>query len=482
MRKLMSLAMVAGAALSLWSLGGCAVGPQSTAEKPNRPKTNPAAPSKPASVAPAGRGGNGTAATSLGSVAAPNAGLANAIAISGRNSPGEKQDLAALMQESADKLEAALKMIDAGKPAERTPSAAVNTGLPTPVSGGASGSVDSGSVSAVPSLSIADLLAQTLAADWGGMGPGLSPARGAIVVGLGPTTDTKASASGEPRLAAATNEVIITGNSEPPKPLPERIEETTLLLVDLLRQQSTDATAAAKSSLALAALEALHPGALLQVITPAGVEDALTPEQRQAIETFRAMARAAGELPMEAPDISWRVTAIAEQALAAQPMRISNASLCTKVSGFGQFVPVASTKFAAGRANRVIVYVEVDNFAYRTLAELDAGTASGRAGTAINTTDRWAVELSQELQLRHEPDGLLVWARPEQRVLETSRNRRRDFFLVDDVTFPATLSIGRYSLKVITRDKTSNATDEKVLTFDIVADSPLALEPRGLGD
>lgn len=449
---MLRLAMVAGAAASLWALGGCAGGPETVARDPGQSKPTPRPAQASAQRAPATQ---------------PPAQAASVPAAGSKVEP--KQDIAAMVQESALRLEEAMRTIEAqsAPAAAAGPSAAPASPMsPEPVSTAIRGA----------SPTLADLLHETLSADWGPTGPGVDLAATAMVVGIGADTPVA------PVPPAPTTETIITADPKPPKPLPERVEEATLLLIDLLRQQSTDEASAARASLALAALEALHPGATQQVITPAGVEDPVTPEQRQAIETFRSIARAVGELPLEAPDLSWRVNAIAEQSLAAQPMRIANAALCTKVSGFGQFVPVASTRFSAGRANRVLVYVEVDNFAYRSLSDLDAASAAGRAGAAINTTDRYAVELSQELQLRHDPDGLLVWARPEQRVLETSRNRRRDFFLVDDVTFPATLSAGRYSLKIITRDKTTNATDEMVLPFELVAGTPLAVEPRGLGD
>ena len=84
------------------------------------------------------------------------------------------------------------------------------------------------------------------------------------------------------------------------------------------------------------------------------------------------------------------------------------------------------------------------------------------------------MNLSQALQLYHDADGTLAWSRPEEEVIETSRNKRRDFYLVNDITFPPTLTIGAYRLKVIMRDKVSGQVEERVIPFEVVADAALA--------
>jgi hypothetical protein len=161
------------------------------------------------------------------------------------------------------------------------------------------------------------------------------------------------------------------------------------------------------------------------------------------------------------------------------PLRITRAELCTRVEGFGVYRPIkrfgaeagdaqraaddGRYKFLAGRRHRVIVYVELERF------RAAPTTKDGVAG--------YEVRLDQELELYHAgsprvhaDDDLLAWRTPTEPIADFSRRQRRDFFLVQVVDLPATLSVGSYRLKIRLTDTVSGDVAESVLPIDMVAD------------
>lgn len=165
--------------------------------------------------------------------------------------------------------------------------------------------------------------------------------------------------------------------------------------------------------------------------------------------------------------------ALEEQAAAlrTEGFTITRALLARRVTGFGQFTPFASGTFLVGRAQPVLVYVEVDKFGHRELSGEVPETGAITTGEPGEL--RWAVELSQELQLYHDADGVLVWRSPEQSTRDLSARQRRDHYLVQRVELPARLTVGGYRLKVIVRDRVSESTAEAVIPIEIVADAGL---------
>lgn len=175
-------------------------------------------------------------------------------------------------------------------------------------------------------------------------------------------------------------------------------------------------------------------------------------------------------------------------------LRIPRVVLCTKVEGFGRYTelrrytntlsgglraggsdgggamalgadePVYT--FLAGRKHKFIVYCEVDGFASR------GGAAMGRSG--------YEVEIAQDLTLYAGGPAsgfggrdVVAWRKNDQRVKDFSLNQRRDFFMVQIVELPETLTVGGYSLKVRVRDLASSGAGEAevVIPIDIVADA-----------
>jgi len=150
----------------------------------------------------------------------------------------------------------------------------------------------------------------------------------------------------------------------------------------------------------------------------------------------------------------------AEQAIAqmfsAMPLEIRAAALCRKVEGYGVYEPFEGHTFLAGRDNKMIVYVELDNFVPRATDD-----------------EHFEVRLEQELALYTDWDGQKVWHSQPREITDRSRNRRRDFFVVQMVTLPARLSVGKYVLKVDITDKHGGSIDAVPLEINIVADPSL---------
>lgn len=144
-------------------------------------------------------------------------------------------------------------------------------------------------------------------------------------------------------------------------------------------------------------------------------------------------------------------------------LSILRTALCTRVEGFGRFDPYSTSTFVQGRTLRAIVYVELDGFATRPARDSDPVMSNVAIG------DQVSVDLTQSLSLFHDADDLLAWHRPARGVIETSRNKRRDFYLIQQIDLPPTLTVGRYNLKVTVTDRTTQGQAEAIIPIEIVA-------------
>lgn len=217
-------------------------------------------------------------------------------------------------------------------------------------------------------------------------------------------------------------------------------------------------------ALALATLESLRPGFLAELGKgDSRVSAALSGEDRRTLLDARDRVAADPRAKAEAGES----LANALRGLAPPPaLSIANAALCSRVQGFARYDALSANTFVAGRPIRALVYTELEGFASRAARPGDPGMASA-------DPPEHAVELSQSLSLYHDPSGLLAWQRSPQTVLEPSKTRRRDFFLVQRLELPATLSIGKYNLKVRVTDLTSGAEAEAIVGINVVADASL---------
>ncbi len=202
--------------------------------------------------------------------------------------------------------------------------------------------------------------------------------------------------------------------------------------------------------------------ATISVLDPAGgfdrqVLDPLGYEQRDVVERYlQAVAMmysevARGESQFDRQAIDLRL----DELFGHQPIRIREVELCRRVSGYGVYEPFESHTFLAGREQKAIVYVELDH--YQSL-EKESG---------------FEVRLRQEVAIYNESDGLLVWRNEPVEISDDSRNRRRDFFVVQLVTMPARMTVGKFRLKVSITDLHGGSVDETSIPVEFVADQSL---------
>jgi hypothetical protein len=125
---------------------------------------------------------------------------------------------------------------------------------------------------------------------------------------------------------------------------------------------------------------------------------------------------------------------------------------CSRVSGYGVYVPLESSRFAVGQEAQLILYNEAANF------------------TSIQGSDSvWRTRLRQEMVL-YTDTGLAVWPDKSNAAtfVDQSRNRRHDFFISRRVALPATLAAGKYVLKVTLTDEQSNRVVEASAPLELV--------------
>lgn len=142
---------------------------------------------------------------------------------------------------------------------------------------------------------------------------------------------------------------------------------------------------------------------------------------------------------------------MAERLRGQADLTIPAMALCTRVNGFGSYDPIEPARFITGRETPLIVYCEVANFA-----------------SNLNDRQLWETRLNWDLILYTE-QGMSVWSDKTQTIIDTSRNRRHDFFMLKKITLPPTLTIGRYLLKATVVDTQSNRIAESTVPLVVAA-------------
>jgi hypothetical protein len=239
---------------------------------------------------------------------------------------------------------------------------------------------------------------------------------------------------------SASRSAAFAGESAATAPIDEAVA-LARTMAGLLRENKDRRIADAA---ALAPIESLSPGSL------ATLEDPRSPLARQLSAADRKALIDARERLASSPDAHTQLKD-ALKGLGPSGIRIDTAALCTRVSGFGKYQAYSSNRFIAGEPIRAIVYVEVSNFQSRQ-----------RSAEQV-------VDLTQSLSLFSHADDLLVWHNPPRAVSETSKNARRDFYLIQQIELPRTLSVGRYNLKVTVADTHSGTTAQHILPIEVVA-------------
>jgi len=185
---------------------------------------------------------------------------------------------------------------------------------------------------------------------------------------------------------------------------------------------------------------------------------ALAPEDRellttliQGISTFRQSTRSATTLDEKTRPLLELSSRLKDRANLA----ISNVTLCNSVDRFGTYEPLTSKDLPANTETPAILYCEIDNFHSKP-----------------NGKGFFETHLTYELALYSDSSSNAtnpIFSKPSTPVIDRCRTRRRDFFLADRVTFPATLPAGRYLLKVTITDAQAHRIGEATLPITVAA-------------
>lgn len=249
----------------------------------------------------------------------------------------------------------------------------------------------------------------------------------------------------------------------PQPPAPDPVQ----LLLARLEQESADPERALAATMLAQAIRAYG-----NINDGARPGQQLSPSERQLAEVIQPVidALAAGDRADAPQRIGQAIETASRELAAVLPVRISDAALATDIYGFAAYRPFESYAFLAGRQNRMLLYTEPAQFESR----LTADPAS--QGEAANP-GAYEVQLGLELRLFNERGSMLAWRRPEERVAIRSDRPRSEIYLGTMIDLPASLSVGRYQLKVILRDLADGSEDERVIPIEIVADPRLTARP-----
>ncbi len=135
---------------------------------------------------------------------------------------------------------------------------------------------------------------------------------------------------------------------------------------------------------------------------------------------------------------------------------VSNTVFCQSVTNFGIYEEMPLNAFVTGQRVQTIVYSEIDHL------------SSGRDADGMFRT-----VLGTHLEVLTE-DGKTVWQDEQPEIVDRCRRQRRDFFVAQRVTLPATLPAGDYILKVFVEDKLSGRATEVAHKFEMLSPTHVA--------
>ncbi|MHC5001860.1 MAG: hypothetical protein ACYTJ0_01940 [Planctomycetota bacterium] len=264
------------------------------------------------------------------------------------------------------------------------------------------------------------------------------------------------------RPAGTPPEVAATRPPAPPAtgtPSADRVGELLVELSGELYRQSAYADQPMRDLLAIAAGSIARPE---RALSPDAFRT-LTDREKEILALLQSFFRRLGERLDDANDPEQVIEeAVAElrSGLIEEPrLTIADAALCYHVGGFGDYAAFDRNAFMAHEERQVILYLGIDDFS-----------------SELNQRGQWVTELSQQLMIYSDADGIPVWTDDWQRAVDVTRNQRQDFFTVQVITLPKALSVGRYHLKIRVRDEKSGAETETSIPFEMVADPKLAAQ------
>ncbi len=172
------------------------------------------------------------------------------------------------------------------------------------------------------------------------------------------------------------------------------------------------------------------------------------------VESLIAIRDAHGAQPQEEIDrVLHQLTQLREALVPLSDLTIPTLVVARSVRGFGNYTPFDPPEFTAGRTNEFVVYCELRNFV--AVAGKDGGFES-RFGMQTHILT---------------PQGDVALEMNDDAIVDRCRSRRHDCFISSLVRLPATLSPGRYVVKVTIVDKIGHKVAQKRAAFRIVARS-----------
>ena len=243
-----------------------------------------------------------------------------------------------------------------------------------------------------------------------------------------------------------------------PRTPEQQLVEFAANAASVLREPITPGQPRISDAAAIAAIESMRPGCIAELEQPTSfLGSALSAEDRQTLVEARERVRLLGLAGVD--DVKKHMKGIAP----GPSLTIARSALCTKVSGFGNFVPYPTNVFRAGSNIRAIVYIELENFVTRAARNGD------QIAKDTPVDQQVSVDISQSISIFQDAGGMLAWHSPPKEITDTSRSRRRDFYLIQQIELPRTLAIGRYNIKVLIKDLGNNAEAEVIIPISIVA-------------
>lgn len=255
----------------------------------------------------------------------------------------------------------------------------------------------------------------------------------------------------------------------------ERVAEMVDRLAPLLRELGDERASPVGAMLTLAMLESLRPGLLEAEFGPiasAAASLRLTDEESKIIEASRRVALSLREELIadfvDPETIASAIESLSTEIRSVRSLSFNEVKFCLRVENYGVYRDVQQHdgryKFMAGRAHPVIVYSELDHFTHAP------ATQDGASGFTVNIRQGLRIyRIGTEDAI--DTENTLVWQQEPQAVMDFSRNRLRDFFIVQVIELPKTLSVGSYRMKVIATDVVSGEEVEHGIEFDVVADA-----------
>ena len=192
----------------------------------------------------------------------------------------------------------------------------------------------------------------------------------------------------------------------------------------------------------------------------------LSEQERRLLEKLQDFFAELGEKldgSAEAEEVIVNAVLALQKELVQEPeLELPAAAMCWRVGGFGDYQAFDRDVFLAHSEQQIILYLEIDGFT-----------------SELNKMNQWLTEISQQLEIISNSDGIPVWSEPWQKAVDVTSHRRHDFFTTQIITLPKALSVGRYHLKIRVRDEKSGAETEESITFEMVADPKLTAKvPR----